>query len=248
MAVNTITLGPWHKGLNLTSNRDLSVFLDNNELGEATNVVLTKEGFVAPRPGCKVLPAAALYAHNGEVKILGSVRLPNGSMCTFVRSFVGGTSYVYKVFSPTHVTFYFSAPSEFTHVLMHTGFEGHSGIIFFGALLNTSYLTTDYTLTATPTIIADTNKVPGSDIGYIVKDRLFLVKYSESRFMWSPATRILDFTLVDDPLTTGTDIAGYELIEPTTPADGLMAVEFFNNSFYCSRSLRLICSRIRLCL
>lgn len=235
MSAATLTLGPWPKGLNLTSNRDLSPFLEPTELGEATNVILTKEGFIAPRPGCKVVTSNVLYQHmgtDGVMKLLGSVRLPNGSMCTFVLVYAGGTSYVYKAFSPQNMTLYFSAPGvRFTHVLMHKGKADHEGIIFFADADNKSYKTPDFSAVAVPTAIT-TGAIPGSDGGIIVKDRLFLIKGNTSKFMWSPATNILDWTKVDDPNTVGDDVAGHEFIEATHERDGIMSVEFVNNSFY----------------
>lgn len=233
---NTLALGPWPDGLNLTSNRDRSVYLRPTELSEATNVVITPEGFIEPRPGCKMVTSDILYEHlkgNATLTILGSVKLPDSTIVAFVQVHHSGTSYVYKVFSPTNISFYFSAPgSRFSHVLMHTGITDHSGIIFFADEINKSYVTPDYSLTTVPTLIPSTNAVPGSTGGLIVKDRLFLYEGRTSKFMWSPATNILDWSKVDDPDTVGVDVAGHEFIERTIPTDGIMCIAFLNNSFY----------------
>lgn len=231
MPARTATLGPWPRGVNLTSNRDLSVFLSNDELGEAVNVSLTPEGFVVPRPGVKVIWGDLLYMFGGTFKILGSVKLPDSSTVAFVQVTYGDQSVVYKVLDATTLSMYFIPPvgTHFNHVLMHTGITGHTGIIFFASEVSKSYVTTDYTLGTTPTLIA--SAIPASDEGIIVKNRLFLVSYSESKFMWSPAVYIFDWTGTPGG-PNGDDISGYELIDPTTSADGITAVEFTNNSFY----------------
>lgn len=240
MATATMELGPWNRGLNLTRNRDLSAYLDSNELGEAINITFSRDGFIEPRPGCKVLLQAGalgapdeLYTGNPDFYVLGSVILPTGEAVVLVNAFVGGNSKVFKVYSPERVVYYFTATgTRLTHVQSYEISDpDHRGVFFFSIDDNKSYRTTDFSLVTAPTLIPGTFPIPGSDGGIIVKNRLFLWNYKQSAFMWSTPLKVLkfNFAVQTDPAI---DEGGREFIDKTTEADGIMSVEFLRNSFY----------------
>jgi hypothetical protein len=138
--MQTETLGPWTGGLNLTSNRDLSVFLNNSELGEATNVVFTNEGFVEPRPGCKMFydldSTNSLYEHitagDGELNIIGRVTNSTGVWALITATWGSNQSSLFKVktrtlgveglnISDVQKLFDYSG-HKITHAIVHSGF------------------------------------------------------------------------------------------------------------------------------
>lgn len=140
MATKTETLGPWNGGLNLTSNRDLSVFLNNNELGEATNVIYTNEGFVEPRPGCKIFydlnTTDNIYEHvtfsDGEFNIIGRVTNSTGVWALVTVTWGNNQNSLYKVktrqliyeninVSEIYKLFDYSG-HKITHAIVHSGF------------------------------------------------------------------------------------------------------------------------------
>lgn len=256
---STKVLGPWPKGLNLTSNRDLSVFLGPDELGQADNVIITPEGFIEPRPGCKCLnaPFYTTMAADAKVSTLGIVRTPDGASVVLVEVYTPSTNViqVYKVVDPTiPPVLYFTVPSalvtisgvptkfHFTHVIVHKGisdFAGHEGVFFFGSQVNSAYHTTDFTLTAAPTSLVAKGtagnllQTPGSDGGIIVKDRLFLWRNDTNIFYWSNAFYICNFSANNNPgVGGGVSDAGNLAVEPTTSADGITSVSYLGNNFY----------------
>jgi len=236
--VATKTLGPWNRGLNLTSNRDLSVFLDDNELGEATNVVFTPEGFVQPRPGFK------RYKYNfgtyDTIKVIGDLELPNGSTVSFVQTVVENANpdsrvaKVYMVTDKSTCSLIYSPPTGtvFTHVMSYQSTEtGHTGVFLFADKPQKSAMNPNLDLSGTWAPISTSFAVPASNKGFIVKDRLFLFDYTNSKMWWSPANFILDFNNVNSGIY-GKDSFSEEPIETTIPEDGIRAVEFYNNNFY----------------
>jgi hypothetical protein len=147
MAVES--LGPWSGGLNLSSNRDLSIYLKNNELGEATNVIFTNEGFVEPRPGCKVVQDMKLaridsiYGHitegDGEFSILGRVVNDDGVWLLVQVTYGTNQGVLYKVRSAAHdslhnYSFFYSqklfefSGHKLTHAIVHSGFVGEINV------------------------------------------------------------------------------------------------------------------------
>jgi hypothetical protein len=248
----TTVLGPWSDGLNLVSNRESAAGLAPTELAEATNICYTIDGNIEPRPGFKIVRYPSMFPAGAKFTILGSVRLENNTSAVYVQRRYTGTTTVFQFLSVynnanppwggTTIKSVLNLPSssvEFTHCIgLDGGRTGHKGIVFFGKDDNTSYLNPDFTGSGTFSLISPTAaagtacKIPGSDGGIVVKNRLFLWKKSTSRFMWSPAFFILDFSLLEDANVSGTDTAGYELIDPVHAGDGITAVEFANNNFY----------------
>lgn len=243
--MQTTVLGPWNGGLNLTSNRDLSVFLQPNELGEATNVIFSKEGFIQPRPGCMVMlnGPGNIYQHavgNYRMDIIGNVPLPDGNVVAILQVRAENLTYLYKIYDKNHANFLFSVPNTvwFNHVLVHDGgVAGHRGVIFFAEQTGQTRYTENFNLPDGPWMPSTATGVPGSNGGMIVKSRLFLWKNDISKFMWSPATYIFDWS-GDTSGPNGIDVYNYELIEPTGPKDGITTVQFVNNIFYIFKRMR----------
>lgn len=241
----TRVLGPWSKGLNLTSNRDLSVFLRPDELGEATNVVLTQEGYIAPRPGCKAYVSDTLYANitvDSIISIVGNVKLSTNETAVIVQVRNPGVTYLYKITDGDSCTLYYTdnTGTNFTSLLIHSGFVADAngyikdtGIIFFSEENERTHISYSLDLSQPPTLISSTYKIPGSHFSFIVKDRLFLFNRVTSKMHWSPALYILDFRgseYTGGP--QGNDYARSEPIEPSVDQDGIFSVEFYNNNFY----------------
>jgi len=242
----TVGVGPWSDGLNLTRNRDLSVFLKPSELGQALNVVYTIDGFIEPRPGCKVLleGTSDIYTGYPDFYNLGSIILPTGENIVLVNAYSSGVSKVYKIYSPTDIRYYFSATgAKFTHVKSYeTNDVNYKGVFFFAEQSGQSYRTDDFNLVTVPTLITVTTNyptaIPGSHGGLIVKNRLFLWNYVTSEFMWSAPNKVLyfDFAVQTDPTL---DYGGLEPIDKTTEADGITCVEFNNNNFYIFKRYKM---------
>lgn len=230
------TLGPWNKGLNLTSNRDLSVFLDNNELGEATNVIFSPEGFVEPRPGFKKF----LYDFGtyDTIEVIGELELPNGSTVVFVQTVTGTAptrqAKVYTITDKDTVALVYTPAvnTVFKHVMSYQSIAAnHTGVFLFADQAAKSVKNDRLDLAGTWSVINTNYAVPASNKGFLVKDRLFLFDYLNSKMWWSPANYILDFNNVDKA-NYGIDEFSEEPIEATIQEDGIRAVEFHNNNFY----------------
>jgi hypothetical protein len=227
------TLGPWPKGLNLTSNRDLSLFLDQDELGEAENIVYTPEGFIQPRPGCK------LYNYDfgvyDTIEVIGNLNLPNGETIVVVQTISGTQAKLWKITDKTTCSLLYTpvAGVYVTHMLPYQSTAGasHTGVFFFTNTKATTFKNAALDLTGAWSVVASGYNVPASHKGFIVKDRLFLFDYDNSTMWWSPANYIMDFNKVDVG-ATGTDVYAEEPIDKTIKEDGFTAVEFYNNNFY----------------
>jgi hypothetical protein len=236
------TLGPWPRGLNLTSNRDLSLFLGADELGSAHNVVFTPEGFVQPRPGCRLYDYD--FGAYDTIEVIGNISLPNGTTVVIVQTKVGNQFKLWKILDKTTVEALPYTPSvnvRVTHILSYKSSVGnnHSGIFFFTNSAGTTFKNVNLDLSggaAAYQVVQGLNayNVPASHKGFIVKDRLFLFDYDNSTMWWSPANYILDFNKVhaEGAAGTGTDVYAQEPIDVTIKEDGFRAVEFYNNNFY----------------
>lgn len=240
MAASTKVLGPWAKGLNLTSNRDMSLYLDTDELGEATNVVYSPEGFVEPRPGFKkVLYDFGTYTSIQIIGTVDSVYSTNYLESRLIVQVMNGTQakiYTVRPYDTSiQVTLLFTPPDgvKFTHVKVFksTAVSGnHSGVFFFANQLNKSYRCANFDLTGAITLIDPNYAVPASDTGIIIRDRLFLFEYATSKMWWSPANYITDFNNYDKALY-GDDSFSEEPVEPY-PDDSITCISFMNNNIY----------------
>jgi hypothetical protein len=249
----TKTLGPWPGGLNLKANRGLSVFLSDNELGDAENVSITDEGFLVPRPGCKVLldnRPTGLYQHanSAALYLVGNVTYSNGTVIAIVEVIEGATTYIYKVLDDNNATLLFTMTTgRATSLVVHSGFSSaltgsYTYPIDTGVLIFTNspteplfILPLDLNVTIAPTPVSPTYNIPPSNYSMVVKDRLFLFDYTKNIMWWSPATYILDFRTdlaTIDVAPFGNDTAGQEIIEPGITSDQIKSVEFYNNNFY----------------
>jgi hypothetical protein len=265
-------IGPWSGGLNLISNRDLSPFLGQHDLGEATNVNYTPEGFLEPRPGCRVFTDdtwdSNLYAYiddadNSVFHLVGWVDAGDDGIFAYVTVLENGIEHLYRINSSgnsfeLHST---NDPVGFTHLINHHGFVADvnldtnpdhagtdyfypkdTGIIFFTSTFNTAYITPDVT-SLSFSRVDQKLQIPASDMGMVVKDRLFLFNKKASKMYYSPPGYILDFRVLNElnppsePISIaapfGEDTSGEEPIEPSTDADDIIrCVEFQNNNFY----------------
>jgi hypothetical protein len=236
------TLGPWPKGLNLTSNRDLSLFLGNDELGEATNVVFTPEGFVQPRPGCRRYQYD--FGPYDTIQAVGNLTLPTGETVVIVQTITGNQAKLWKVTDKTTVSELPYTPTagvKVNHILSYSSSVGdnHSGVFFFTDSANSTFKNKNLDLSGTAAdyvVIQSLGayNVPASHKGFIVKDRLFLFDYDKSTMWWSPANFIMDFNKVHSAGIggSGDDVFAKEPIDYTIKEDGFRAVEFHNNNFY----------------
>jgi hypothetical protein len=231
--VATKTLGPWPSGLNLTSNRDLSLYLNGNELGEATNVVFTPEGFVQPRPGCKLYNFD--FGIYDSIEVIGNLNLPNGQTITVIQTISGTQAKLWKIVDKTTCSLLHTpvAGVRVTHMLAYQSTAGaaHTGVFFFTDTKATTFKNDSLDLSGAWSTVSSAYNVPASHKGFIVKDRLFLFDYDNSTMWWSPANYIMDFAKVDVG-ATGTDVFAEEPIDKTIKEDGFRAVEFYNNNFY----------------
>lgn len=230
---STKTLGPWPKGLNLTRNRGSSIFLQSDELGEADNVTFTPEGFIEPRPGYKKYLFD--FTTTGPSYVIGQIELPNGSTVVFVQG-TGAIPRLWMVVDKTTITEVIwtdKVPGViFTHVMSYQSIDpNHTGVFVFSKYPNRSIRNPTLDLSGAWAPMESSLNVPGSDTGFIVKDRLFLFNYDKSTMYWSPANYILDFAK-RDAANYGTDTYAIEPIEPTNASDGIRTVQFTNNNFY----------------
>lgn len=227
------TLGPWPKGLNLTSNRDLSLFLDSDELGAAENVVYTPEGFIQPRPGCKRYKYD--FGTYDSIEVIGNLSLPNGETIVVVQTIAGTQAKLWRITDKNTCSLLHTpvAGVRVTHMLAYQSTAGpnHTGVFFFTNTARTTFKNASLDLTGAWSVVSSGYNVPASHKGFIVKDRLFLFDYDNSTMWWSPANYIMDFAKVD-VASTGTDVFAEEPIDKTIKEDGFTAVEFYNNNFY----------------
>lgn len=258
--METKILGPWAGGLNLTANRGLSVFLNDNELGEALNVMITDEGFIAPRPGLKVLRdsrATGLYERvktGGLLSIVGNINSKGNAIDAIiqVKHDVTNATYLYRVQGEGSLItplMTINGNAVATSVLAHSGFvsaitgtyayPADTGILIFtNDPTQACYLLPldlDQIGTQPPVLINSQYKIPPSTSSMIVKDRLFLFDHAKSIMWWSPPGYILDFrtdaaTVAAAPF--GKDTSGQEILEASDPTDIITGVEYHNNSFY----------------
>lgn len=267
-------IGPWPGGLNLVTNRDLSPFMNSNELGEATNVIYTPQGFLQPRPGCKIFtdvttPADAnIYQYvngsNGLFHLLGWVDAGDEGLFAYVSVRNGVDSRLYRVReSGETILIHTLVGGHFTHLINHHGFVADvnidtnpdhagndyfypkdTGIIFFTNQSNMAFIADDVN-DITLTQVDIKLQIPASDVGMVVKDRLFLFDKKNCKMYYSPPGYILDFRTFnelnpgppEEPIYIaapyGKDSAGEEPIEPSTDVDDtIRCVEFKNNNFY----------------
>lgn len=255
---NTATIGPWSGGLNLTSNRDLSPYLDNNELGTALNVQYTREGFVECRPGFRVHPNTAINAAASGITItlLGSIFINSEQVGVIQRRtptsieiyYIMGDQSVMLKATFTDLTYNFTSVLALNNSVAAFSTQVPRGVFLFdngtGADYRLVRLETTPSITAagSPTLMDAALKVPKSDFSFAVKDRVWLVNKKTSTLYWS-ALDINSLWFDDketkpapDPPGTLTDRAiqaGYQGMDPSLDGtDDLMSCEFINNSFY----------------
>jgi hypothetical protein len=220
--------------LNLTSNRDLSLFLGQDELGEAENVIFTPEGFIQPRPGCKLYDYD--FGAYDTIEVIGNLNLPTGETIVVVQTILGTQAKLWKITDKNTCSLLPYTPTagvRVTHMLSYQSTAGlsHTGVFFFTNTKATTFKNAALDLTGAWSVVSSGYNVPASHKGFIVKDRLFLFDYDASTMWWSPANYIMDFNKVDVG-ATGTDVYAEEPIDKTIKEDGFTAVEFYNNNFY----------------
>lgn len=253
------TFGPWPKGLNLTSNRDLSSKLQPQELGEALNVCITNEGYIEPRPGIRILTNSRLQNAfetypGGRSRILGTVRDSLGQKVNIFQ-------YAYPKINPTAMgidlfaiagdTIYYicsitktvEPTKSFGSVIqIDRAAQGDdTGIVLLSETKNEHYIFKNpLVLGGSPSVNPITKieygEIPGCNISLIVKDRLFIFNSESSTMYISPATRHLHFesNLTEpgtNPPVAATDIGQAIPIEPAH-GDVITSVEYFRNNFY----------------
>lgn len=245
----TQAFGPWDAGLNLSSSKDLSPYLKRNELGIATNVILTSEGFVESRPGIKVLDSLINNVPNRVITILGSIQILNEYITVVQGREPGVATLIYYIRGNKEVILKatFSATEDFSSVLPlknsdFTTTEAPNGIFLFSSVAeNKCYrleLVPSITPNVTPTLMSSTLKVPKSHESYAVKDRVFLLDHDASRLNWSAIlTNSLWFDDeqkdVDNNPTPRALETGYVIMDPSVDlSDNLTCSEFLNNAFY----------------
>lgn len=245
----TQAMGPWDGGLNLSSGKDLSPYLDRNELGIALNVDLTVEGFVEARPGCRVLNHA-INTGAPTFKILGTIQIVQEYVAV-VQVSDGSNTLIYYVRGDKSVVLKATFPNtlSFSSVLALNNVVGGSitdqspkGVFLFSELdVNQCYrleLAPNLTAEATPVLMSSVLKVPKSDRSFAVKDRVVLIDYAASKLYWSG---LLEDSLffdeseidgesnpTDRALTTGSVIMDPSIDSSNNVTDA----EFINNSFY----------------
>ena len=240
----TQAIGPWDGGLNLSSSRDLSPFLDNNELGIALNVQLTPEGFVESRPGYKVLDAPFnTDSPLPVITILGTINIQS-EYVTVVQVCAADTKIYYVRGDKTvHYKATFALATKFTSVLAlrnsetspAAATEPRGVFIFSGTAANECYRLEEVpnvTAAATPTLMSSTLAIPASDFSFAVKDRVFLVHKASSTVYWSAT---LEFSLYfrEDESTPQGKATGSVKLEPSVDlSDNITSVQFLNNNFY----------------
>jgi hypothetical protein len=245
----TAGIGPWDGGLNLTSNRDLSPYLKDNELGIATNVQLTREGFIESRPGFKILDHAINEISSATYKILGSILISDQEVVVVqVKTATQTFIYYIKGDRTIYLKATFGATNNFSSVLAINqsaatiGDTIPRGIFLFDAdALNACYRLEESPtfLAATPVLMSSTLKIPKSHFSFSVKDRTFLVDAKTSKIYWSALIDgCLWFDMArttdpDDIIKAYSKATGYIQTEPSLDnTDDITAVEFLNNSFY----------------
>lgn len=244
----TASIGPWSGGLNLTSNRDLSPYLDDNELGIATNVQLTREGFVESRPGFKILDDSINSISAASYKILGSILISDQEVVV-VQVKTATQTFIYYIKGDKTVILKatFGATPNFSSVMainQSTAVIGNTvprGIFLFDSLAQDACYRLEETPTfsaATPVLMSSTLKIPKSHFSFNVKDRIFLIDSKLSKIYWSGvAGGCLWFDMayagVDTTLQAYSKSTGYNQTEPSLDnTDDVTSVEFLNNSFY----------------
>lgn len=245
----TQALGPWSGGLNLSSGKDLSPFLNRDELGIALNVNLSSEGFVTARPGCRVLDSV-INTGTSTITVLGTIQI--------VREYVvviqvkdGVNTLIYYVRGDKSVTLKATMDLNlsFSSVLALNNVVGGSittespkGVFLFSETgENQCYrleLLPALVGAVTPVLMSSVLLVPKSHRSFAVKDRVILIDYDASELHWAGLLEDslffdegeIDVESVPTPraLTTGSVI-----MDPSIDSsDNVTDAEFLNNSFY----------------
>lgn len=244
----TAAIGPWSGGLNLTSNRDLSPYLKDNELGVAVNVQLTSEGFVESRPGFKILENPINDIDDGVYKILGSILISDQEVVVVqVKSISNTKIYYIKGDKTVVLKATMSSACDFSSVLainQSTATIGSTvprGIFLFDSVADNACYRLEEAPTfsaATPALMSSSLAIPKSHFAFSLKDRTFLVDSKKSKIYWSAvAGGALWFDMayagVDTTLQAYAKATGYNQTEPSLDSsDDITSVEFVNNSFY----------------
>jgi hypothetical protein len=245
---STAAIGPWTGGLNLTSNRDLSPYLKDSELGIATNVQLTSEGFVESRPGFKILEDAINEIAGESIRILGSILVADQEVIVVqVKSATQTFIYYIKGDKTVYLKATFGATPNFSSVLAINQSSATIGdtvargiFLFDSAAKDACYrLEESPTFTsATPVLMNTSLEIPKSDFSFSVKDRIFLIDAKQSKIYWSALVEgclwfDMAYVGVDETLKTYAKSTGFIQTEPSLDStDNITSVEFLNNSFY----------------
>jgi hypothetical protein len=245
VVASTVSIGPWTGGLNLTSNRDLSPYLANNELGAALNVQYTREGFVESRPGFKVFPSEDINTAVGvTIKVLGSIYITDQEVgvvqvksATNVKIYyITGAKQSYLKATIVDATLDFSSVLAIKNSEAALTTETPRGVFLFDSVNdNKCYRLEEIPSilgAATPILMSATLKVPASHFSFSIKDRVFLVNKKTSRLWWSALNVNSLWFDYADAGQKGIE-AGYQDMDPSLDnTDDVQAVEFINNSFY----------------
>lgn len=244
---NTAAVGPWTGGLNLTSNRDLSPYLANNELGIATNVQLTREGFIESRPGFKTLEHSINVGTVNNIKILGSIYMSDQEIVVIqVRTASNTLIYYLDGNKVMYLKATMSLSLDFSSVLALNNSastlttETPRGVFLFDSLNKNACYRLEAipsTSAATPVLMSSVLSVPRSHFSFSVRDRVFLIDAVSSTLYWSAlATNSLFFDSAElsggNPTARGKETGDIQTEPSLDATDNINSVEFINNSFY----------------
>lgn len=245
----TTTIGPWPGGLNLTSNRDMSPYLNNDELGAAINIQYTREGFIESRPGFRVFPNDTINTTDTVVRILGTILISDQQVAV-VQVKKASVVEIYYVRGDKQVFWkanFTSDTMDFTSVLALNNSDAaltdqvpRGVLLFDSSAVDNCWRLEEYPTfdtNVTPTKMNAALKIPASHFSFSVKDRVFLVNKKTSILSWSALnTNSLwfDYNEVSGGNKTQRAIeAGWQGMDPSLDrTDDITACEFINNSFY----------------
>lgn len=247
---STTVIGPWSGGLNLTSNRDLSPYLANNELGAALNIQYTREGFIECRPGFRIFPNDTINAANQQITILGSIFVGSEQVGVIQRKTATEVQIYYIRGDKTRPQWKANFPStyNFTSVLALNNADPPvtdttpRGVFLFDNSANDNCwrleeIPSITAIASSPVKMSATLKIPKSDFSFSVKDRVWLVNKKTSTLYWS-ALNINSLWFNDKEVVGGVETerakqAGWQGMDPSIDGtDDLTSCEFINNSFY----------------
>lgn len=245
----TQSIGPWDGGLNLTSNRDLSPYLKNNELGIALNVELTPEGFIQSRPGFKMFDDPLNSEAGTTIKILGTIYISNQEIVVVQAKRTADVRIYYVDGTGAIVLKYtFANTVDFSSVLAinnaDAAMEGTStkvkGVFLFDSVASNTSWKLEETPTFSPavgtTLIDAKCKVPKSDKSFSIKDRVFLLDKAGKLYWSALDINSLWFDMYETSNSIETARAkqtGFVSVSPSLDTtDYIRDAVFINNSFY----------------